>query len=82
MVDGVWTEMLNVSKNYVNHITNIFATSMTGNPYSNLAPDLRVESTINNDSKLKSSWKSLPKNENTLLVQVKKYNKIVPSQTA
>ena len=54
MVDGVWTEMLNVSKKYVNHITNIFATSMTGNPYSNLAPDLRVESTINNDSKLKS----------------------------
>ena len=71
------TEMLNLSKKHVNHVTNIFAQSATGNPYSNLPPDLRVECAMNNNvSEFKSSWKYLLRNESTLLVQAKDYNKI------
>ena len=54
----------------MNHKTNIFAQSMTGNPYFSLPADLQVECTMNIGWKLQLGWKHLMKNEDALLVSL------------
>jgi len=45
----------------------MFAQSMTGNPYSCVALDIWIESTMNKGSKLKSGWLAILNNEKQLL---------------
>jgi len=44
----------------------MFAQSMTGNPYSCVALDIWIESTMNKGSKLKSGWLAILNNEKQL----------------
>ena len=71
-----WADMSNISTEHSDLISTIFSQSMTGNPYSNIPPDLWIECTMNKGSKLKSGWKRLLKNEKALLVHVKNCNKV------
>ena len=45
----------------------MFAQSMTGNPFSCVAVNLRIESTMNKGSKLKSGWLAILNNEKHIL---------------
>ena len=55
---------------------DVFAQSMTENPYSAQPPDMWIECTMNKGSKLKSGWKRLLKSEKGLLVHIKNANTI------
>ena len=54
----------------------MFAQSMTGNPYSCVALDIWIESTMNKGSKLKSGWLAILNNEKQLLSNTRNVNNI------
>ena len=54
----------------------LFAQSMTGNPYSCVALDIWIESTMNKGSKLKSGWLAILNNEKQLLSNAQNVNNI------
>lgn len=56
--------------------SGMFAQSMTGKPYSCVALDIWMESTINKGSKLKSGWLAILKNEKQLLSNTRNVNNI------
>ena len=56
--------------------SGMFAQSMTGKPYSSVALDIRIESTMNKGSKLKSGWLAILKNEKQLLSNTRNVNNI------
>ena len=55
---------------------DIFAQSLTKNPYSAQPMDMWIEVTMNKGSKLKSGWKRLLKNEKGLCMHVKNTNNV------
>jgi len=54
----------------------MFAQSMTGNPYSCVALDIWIESTMNKGSKLKSGWLAILNSEKQLLSNTRNVNNI------
>ena len=56
--------------------SGFFAQSMTGKPYSSLALDIWIESTMNKGSKLKSGWMAILNNEKQLLSNTRNVNNI------
>ena len=54
----------------------MFSQSMTGNPYSCVALDIWIESTMNKGSKLKSGWLAILNNEKQLLSNTRNVNNI------
>ena len=58
-----------------------FAQSITGNPYSNMAWCMWIETTMNKGSKLKSGWLSVLKNEKQVLVHSRNVNNIARIRT-
>lgn len=54
----------------------MFAQSMTRNPYSYVALDIWIESTMNKGSKLKSGWLTILNNEKQLLSNTQNVNNI------
>jgi hypothetical protein len=54
----------------------MFAQSMTGNPYSCVALDIWIESTMNKGSKLKSGWLAILNNEMQLLSNTRNVNNV------
>ena len=61
--------MMNLSEEQAAMMPDVFAQSMTENPYSAQPPDMWIECAMNKGSKLKSGWKRLLKSEKGLLVQ-------------
>ena len=57
-------------------VNGIFAQSMTGKPYSCLALDIWIETTMNKGSKLKSGWIAILKNEKQLLSHTRNANNV------
>jgi len=57
--------------------SGMFAQSMSGNPYSALALDIWIETTMNKGSKMKSGWLSILKNEKQLLANTRNVNNIL-----
>ena len=56
--------------------SGMFAQSMTGKPYSCVALDIWIESTMNKGSKLKSGWLAILNNEKQLLSNTRNVNNI------
>lgn len=56
--------------------SGMFAHSMTGKPYSCVALDIWIESTMNKGSKLKSGWLAILKNEKQLLSNTRNVNNV------
>ena len=56
--------------------SGLFAQSMTGKPYSCVALDIWIESTMNKGSKLKSGWLSILNNEKQLLSNTRNVNNV------
>ena len=54
----------------------MFAHSMTGNPYSCVALDLWIDSTMNKGSKLKNGWLAILNNEKQLESNVRNVNNV------
>ena len=54
----------------------MFAQSMTGNPYSCVALDIWIESTMNKGSKLKSDWLAILNNDKQLLSNTRNVNDV------
>ena len=54
----------------------MFAQSLTGKPYSSVALDIWIETTMNKGSKLKSGWLAILKNEKQLLSNTRNVNNI------
>jgi len=54
----------------------MFAQSMTGNPYSCVALDIWIESTMNKGSKLKSGWLAILNNEKQVLSNNRNVNNV------
>jgi len=54
----------------------MFVQSMTGNPYSCVALNIWIESTMNKGSKLKSGWLAILNNEKQLLSKTRNVNNI------
>ena len=54
----------------------MFAQSMTGKPYSCLALDIWIETTMNKGSKLKSGWLAILRNEKQLLSHTRNTNNV------
>ena len=67
---------MKLDKDKAGMMQDIFAQSMTENPYSALPPDMWIEMTMNKGSKLKSGWKRLLKSEKGLLVHIRNNNKV------
>ena len=55
---------------------DLFAQSMTGNPYSCIALDPWIECTMNKGSKLKAGWLAILNNENQLFCDSRNVNNI------
>ena len=51
-----WTTLLNLPPDQFAFLQENFAQSLTGNPYSNMAWDMWIETTMNKGSKLKSGF--------------------------
>jgi hypothetical protein len=71
-----WLNMKSLSPDHAKYMPDIFAQSMTNNPYSALPPDMWIECTMNKGSKLKSGWKRLLRSEKGLLVHMKNANNV------
>ena len=71
-----WTTLLNLPPDQFAFLQENFAQSLTGNPYSNMAWDMWIETTMNKGSKLKSGWLSILKNEKQLLVHSRNVNNV------
>ena len=56
--------------------SGLFAQSMTGKPYSCVALDIWIESTMNKGSKLKSGWLAILNNEKQLLSNTRNVNNV------
>lgn len=56
--------------------SGLFAQSMTGNPYSCVALDIWIESTMNKGSKLKSGWLGILNNEKQLIANTRNVNNV------
>ena len=56
--------------------SGMFAQSLTGNPYSCVALDIWIESTMNKGSKLKNGWLAILSNEKQLLTNTLNVNNI------
>jgi hypothetical protein len=56
--------------------------SITGNPHSNMAWDMRIECTMNKVSKMKSGWLSILRNEKQLLVHSSNVNNVTRIRAA
>ena len=69
-------DMSSLSQEHCQIINSIFSQPLTGNAYSSLPPVLWIECTMNKDSKLKTGWKSLLKNEIGLHIHVRNTNNI------
>ena len=54
----------------------LFAQSMTGKPYSSVALDMWIETTMNKGSKLKSGWLAILFNEKQLLSNTRNVNNV------
>lgn len=68
--------MKKLSSEHTKMMSDIFAQSMTTNPYSAQPPDVWIECTMNKGSKLKSGWKRLLKSKKGLLVHIRNTNKV------
>ena len=77
-----WTTLLNLPPDQFDFLQENFAQSLTGNPYSNMAWDMWIETTMNKGSKLKSGWFSILKNEKQLLVHSRNVNNVARVRAA
>ena len=77
-----WTMLLNLPSDQFAFLQQNFVQSLTGNPYSNMAWDMWIETTMNKVSKLKSDWLSILKNEKQLLVHSKNVNNVARIRAA
>ena len=68
--------MISLSDEQAAMMPDIFAQSMTENPYSAQPTDMWIECTMNKGSKLKSGWKRLLKSEKGLLVHIRNTNHV------
>ena len=73
---GFWVMLQNLPDDHYQFLKKNFALSITGNPYSAMAWDMWIETTMNKGSKLKSGWLSILKNEKQLLVHSRNVNNI------
>ena len=71
-----WAMILNLPADQFTFLKENFAQSITGNPYSNMAWCMWIETTMNKGSKLKSGWLSILKNEKQVLVHSRNVNNI------
>ena len=71
-----WLEISTLPEEHDALMSQLFAQSMTGKPYSDIPLDLWIECTMNKGSKLKAGWKRLLKNEKGLLSHVKNANNV------
>ena len=71
-----WADMKNLSPEHSEMMCEIFAQSLTNNPYSAQPGDMWIECTMNKGSKLKSGWKKILKNEKGLFVHTKNANNV------
>ena len=71
-----WLRMKSLSEEEEKWMPDIFAQSLTKNPYSAQPMDMWIEVTMNKGSKLKSGWKRLLKNEKGLCMHVKNTNNV------
>ena len=71
-----WLDMVTLSDEHTEYMSEIFAQSMTGNAYSAMPPDMWIECTMNKNSKLKAGWKRLLKNERGLMIHIKNMNNV------
>ena len=55
----------------------LFASSMTGHPFSALPHDQWIEMTMNKGSKMKGGWIGITQNENVLHINTKIVNKVI-----
>ena len=58
----------NLPRDQESFLEEKYAHSLAGNPYSGMFLDMIIEVTMNKDSKLKSGWLSILKNEKQLMV--------------
>lgn len=77
-----WTMLLNLPPDQFAFLQENFAQSVTGNPYSNMAWCMWIETTMNKGSKLKSGWLSILKNEKQLLVHSRNVNNVARIRAA
>ena len=56
--------------------SGMFAQSMSGNPYSCVALDIWIESTMNKGSKMKAGWLAILNNEKQLLTNTRNVNNV------
>ena len=77
-----WAMLLNLPVDQFKFLQENFAQSLSGNPYSNMAWDMWIETTMNKGSKLKSGWLSILKNEKQLLVHSRNVNNVARIRAA
>ena len=63
-----WSVLTNLPRDQESFLEEKYAHSLGGNPYSGMFLDMIIEVTMNKDSKLKSGWLSILKNEKQLMV--------------
>ena len=63
-----WSVLTNLPRDQKSFLEEKYAHSLPGNPYSGMFLDMIIEVTMNKDSKLKSGWLSILKNEKQLMV--------------
>ena len=71
-----WVSMKSLPIDHAIYMPQIFAQSLTENPYSALPPDMWIECTMNKGSKLKSGWKRLLRSETGLYTHTKNANNV------
>ena len=77
-----WSEMSSLPQNISQKMSELFANSITGDPYTRLPLDMWIEMTMNKGSKMKAGWKQILKNEKMLLSQTRNVNNINKIRTA
>ena len=66
-----WAMLFSLPSEQTGFISNNFALSMTGNPYSSIPWDLWIEMTMNKGSKMKAGWLSILRNEKQLMADTR-----------
>ena len=73
-----WSVMSSLDSEKASFLSQgMFASSMTGSPFTALPHDQWIEMTMNKGSKMKGGWIGITNNENALHVNTKIVNKIV-----
>ena len=71
-----WAMLASLPNEKITFLSRNFAQSMTGLPYSCLALDMWIETTMNRGSKLKAGWLAILDNEKQLLTNTRNANNV------